>query len=321
MTAWAAAVPNAANGGGRGEYRYGRQQRAGLGAARRRFNAGEPVARPHAGIPLHRPRATCRRRASPSTGSPAASPTRTQRGTVTVSRITPATPNAYYMPGADPGEGFMATNDQLFGSESAPSSPTDVPAIRASSTTSPTRSAGSRTRAAGPSCRAPWPATSWAASRPRRCRCCPRWPAGMPSATSGSPPLPPRRCRTARSPCAATSQGHMDDKTHTFTSPSIFGLLGQHGSRWAHLRLRRRAADQVHVHRHRERPAAARRQVHRLPGGGGGRHAARVHRSWSRAGGRPATASTRTTTWPSASSSSTTSTRRCGPGRAGRRPC
>ena len=41
---------------------------------------------------------------------------------VTVFKIEPTTPNAYYMPGADPGEGYMATNDQLFGSESAPAS-------------------------------------------------------------------------------------------------------------------------------------------------------------------------------------------------------
>jgi phospholipase C len=32
--------------------------------------------------------------------------------------------------------------------------------------------------------------------------------------------------------CAATSQGHMDDKTHTFTSPSIFGLLGSNNLGW-----------------------------------------------------------------------------------------
>ncbi|MHB1875854.1 MAG: alkaline phosphatase family protein, partial [Streptosporangiaceae bacterium] len=32
--------------------------------------------------------------------------------------------------------------------------------------------------------------------------------------------------------CAATSQGHMDDKTRTFTTPSIFGLLGSHGQTW-----------------------------------------------------------------------------------------
>ena len=38
---------------------------------------------------------------------------------VTVFKIEPNTPNAYFMPGADPGEGYMATNDQLFGSSSA----------------------------------------------------------------------------------------------------------------------------------------------------------------------------------------------------------
>jgi phospholipase C len=39
-----------------------------------------------------------------------------------VFRIEPSTPNAYYMPGADPGEGYMATNDQLFGSDTGPAS-------------------------------------------------------------------------------------------------------------------------------------------------------------------------------------------------------
>ena len=32
---------------------------------------------------------------------------------------------------------------------------------------------------------------------------------------------------------AGTSQGHMDDKTHTFTSPSIYGLLGKNDLGWA----------------------------------------------------------------------------------------
>src|SRR6201989_1216573 len=36
---------------------------------------------------------------------------------VSVYQITPSTPNAYFMPGADPGEGFKATNDQLWGSD------------------------------------------------------------------------------------------------------------------------------------------------------------------------------------------------------------
>ena len=34
--------------------------------------------------------------------------------------------------------------------------------------------------------------------------------------------------------CAATSQGHLGDKTHAFTSPTIFGLLeaGRPGAPW-----------------------------------------------------------------------------------------
>jgi phospholipase C len=34
---------------------------------------------------------------------------------VPVFPITPATPHAYFMPGADPGEGYAATNNQIFG--------------------------------------------------------------------------------------------------------------------------------------------------------------------------------------------------------------
>ncbi len=51
---------------------------------------------------------------------------------VTVFKIEPTTPNAYFMPGADPGEGYMATNDQLFGSDTAPASPAVPPVDRAS---------------------------------------------------------------------------------------------------------------------------------------------------------------------------------------------
>ena len=45
-------------------------------------------------------------------------------------RIEPATPGAYYMPGADPGEGYMATNDQLYGSDKGPASAGQAAAIR-----------------------------------------------------------------------------------------------------------------------------------------------------------------------------------------------
>ena len=67
----------------------------------------------------------CRRRASRSRDSPAPNRTRTADGkAVQVYQITPATPNAYFMPGADPGEGYTATNCQIFGSTTAPTPPT-----------------------------------------------------------------------------------------------------------------------------------------------------------------------------------------------------
>ena len=40
----------------------------------------------------------------------------------------PGTPNAYFMPGSDPGEGYMATNDQLYGSNDGPAS-SGLPAL------------------------------------------------------------------------------------------------------------------------------------------------------------------------------------------------
>jgi phospholipase C len=51
---------------------------------------------------------------------------------------------------------------------------------------------------------------------------CDQWFASVPTET-----LPNRAFA-----CSGTSQGHMDDKTRTFTSPSIFGLLGQNGLTW-----------------------------------------------------------------------------------------
>src|SRR5882724_5666969 len=39
---------------------------------------------------------------------------------VTVYPITPSTADAYFLPGADPGEGYAATNNQLYGATSAP---------------------------------------------------------------------------------------------------------------------------------------------------------------------------------------------------------
>ena len=41
--------------------------------------------------------------------------------TITVTKIQSSDENAYYTPGADPGEGYSATNSQLFGATTAPS--------------------------------------------------------------------------------------------------------------------------------------------------------------------------------------------------------
>ncbi len=150
---------------------------------------------------------------------------------VTVFRIEPSTQSAYFMPGADPGEGYMATNNQLFGAEAGPADGT-VPAcqgfVKDFGYTLGWENADKWPIVAGTSassimgCFAPetLPVLSALA---RGYAVCDHWFASAPTET-----LPNRAFA-----CAATSQGHMDDKTRTFTSPSIFGLLGRHGLNWA----------------------------------------------------------------------------------------
>src|SRR5450755_2226008 len=151
---------------------------------------------------------------------------------VTVFRIEPTTPNAYFMPGADPGEGYMATNSQLFGSTKGPASSSDVPAgqgfVKDFAYT-----LGWQSHMKGWSivpgttandimgCYAPdtLPVLSALA---RGYAVCDQWFASVPTETM------PNRAFA----CSATSQGHMDDKTRTFTAPSIFGLLGKNGLTW-----------------------------------------------------------------------------------------
>jgi phospholipase C len=151
---------------------------------------------------------------------------------VTVSRIEPATPNAYFMPGADPGEGYMATNSQLFGSRNAPASSSQVPGCQGF-VTNFAYTLNWESHSSG------WPiepgtvpgdimgcftpeALPVLSGLARGYAVCDQWFSSVPTET-----LPNRAFA-----CSATSQGHMDDKTHTFTSPSIFGLLGQHGLTW-----------------------------------------------------------------------------------------
>lgn len=150
---------------------------------------------------------------------------------VSVFKIEPTSPHPYYMPGADPGEGYMATNSQLFGSTTAPATPS-APAMQgfvkdfAYTLSWQSHSSGwsivpGTTGNDIMGCYAPetLPVLSALA---KGYAVCDHWFASAPTET-----LPNRAFA-----CAATSQGHMDDKTRTFTAPSIFGLLGRHGLTW-----------------------------------------------------------------------------------------
>jgi phospholipase C len=179
--------------------------------------------------------------AAQGNGSPAGQPYEGLTGTesnpdasgapVPVFKIEPSTPNAYHMPGADPGEGYMATNDQLFGSDTVPPGGT-VPGM-AGFVQNFGYTLGWQSREGGWSivpgttasdimgCFTP-DALPVLSSLARGYAVCDHWFAAAPTET-----LPNRAFA-----CAGTSQGHMDDKTHTFTSPSIFGLLEAHGLSW-----------------------------------------------------------------------------------------
>lgn len=151
-------------------------------------------------------------------------------GSVQVYQIQASDANAYFMPGADPGEGYSATNSQLFGSITAPAPPvasntgfvTDysytlgwegqegwsiVPGTTASDIM------GMFTPQTLPVLSAL--ATGFAV--------CDYWFSSVPTET-----LPNRAFV-----CAGTSQGHMDDKTKTYTCPSIFGALSNNNISWS----------------------------------------------------------------------------------------
>ncbi|MGB7947468.1 MAG: alkaline phosphatase family protein [Candidatus Binatia bacterium] len=149
-----------------------------------------------------------------------------------VFKIEPTDKNAYFMPGTDPGEGYAATNSQLFGSVNAPMPPvaTNQGFVKDFSYT------------LGWEKKTP----SWAkqilpgtvaqnimgiftpemlpvlSALARGYAVCDYWYCSVPTETM------PNRAFVG----AATSQGHMDDKTKSFTVPSIFGLLGQNNVSW-----------------------------------------------------------------------------------------
>ncbi len=136
---------------------------------------------------------------------------------------------SYFMPGADPGEGYANTNAQLFSSGSPPTPPvasntgfvTNFDATIAYDQRSG-RSVQAGTTASdimgvfGPKA---LPVLSGLA---RGFAVCDHWYASVPTETF------PNRAFA----CAATSQGHMNDSVSTYTVQSIFGLMTASNLSW-----------------------------------------------------------------------------------------
>ncbi len=151
-------------------------------------------------------------------------------GSVQVFQIQAGDSNAYFMPGADPGEGYSATNSQLFGSITAPTPPiaTNNGFVADYSYTLGWESTEQWSIVPGTTAKdimgmftpQTLPVLSALASG---FAVCDFWFASVPTET-----LPNRAFV-----CAATSQGHMDDKTKSYTCPSIFGLLSNKNISWS----------------------------------------------------------------------------------------
>jgi phospholipase C len=149
---------------------------------------------------------------------------------VSVFQIMPSTPNAYFMPGADPGEGYEATNDQLWGSDTAPTSgtaSTNQGFIKDYAYTLGWEKNEGWSILQGTTandimgCFTP-EALPVLSALAKGYAVCDHWFASAPTET-----LPNRALLLA-----GTSQGHMDDKTKTYTCPSIFGSLTKAGVSW-----------------------------------------------------------------------------------------
>src|SRR5579875_1030820 len=148
---------------------------------------------------------------------------------VSVFKINPTDAGAYFMPGADPGEGYANTNSQLFGSGKVPVPPvaTNTGFVTNFSATiawdqRAGRSVETGTTASnimGAFTPGALPVLSGLA---RGFAVCDHWYASVPTETF------PNRAFA----CAATSQGHMNDGSASYTVPSIFGLMTQHSQTW-----------------------------------------------------------------------------------------
>ena len=149
---------------------------------------------------------------------------------VSVFRLTPQTQDLYFYPGADPGEGWAATNNQLWGSTDAPANGL-VPPMSGFVTDYAKAIADNKAKGwyvfGGTAenwimgCHTPetLPVLSALA---RGYAVCDHWFGSAPTMTM------PNRAFL----CAGTSQGHMDDKIKKFTCPSIFGSMTKANVSW-----------------------------------------------------------------------------------------
>ncbi|MGA2119266.1 MAG: alkaline phosphatase family protein [Bryobacteraceae bacterium] len=154
----------------------------------------------------------------------------TDGSAVPVFAIAATDANAYFMPGADPGEGYTATNSQLFGSTTAPTPPvaTNQGFVADFSYTLGWESKEGYSIIAGTTASsimgvfppAMLPVLSGLA---RGFAVCDYWFGSVPTET-----LPNRAFVNA-----GTSQGHMDDKTTKYTCPTIFSLLSNNKVTWS----------------------------------------------------------------------------------------
>jgi phospholipase C len=148
---------------------------------------------------------------------------------VTVHPIDVTQPGAYFMPGADPGEGYGNTNTQLYGRGEPPS-----PAVVTSSGFVTNFAAAmtfdeSQNKAPLPGATAngimgifPPAGLPILSGLARGFAVCDQWFSSVPTGT-----IPNRAFA-----CAGTSQGHMNDSVTSFTVQSIFGLMSAHGLSW-----------------------------------------------------------------------------------------
>ncbi|MBN9618118.1 MAG: phosphoesterase, partial [Actinobacteria bacterium] len=149
---------------------------------------------------------------------------------VSVYPLTPSTTDLYFYPGADPGEGYAATNDQCYGAQTAPASGATAPmtgfvtdfaqAIKDNQAKGWYVFAGTAENWIM-GCHTPQTLPVLSALA-KGFAVCDHWYGSVPTMTM------PNRAFL----CAGTSQGQLDDKTKKFTVGSIFGALTAKGVPW-----------------------------------------------------------------------------------------